>query len=118
VGVIAKDITRKTSHIPQDVDYCSTRQEKLIEAAAKMVKPGGILVYSTCSFAPEENEMVIDWLLHKFPNLSVEPLSYGNPGLTRFGSLRFDGRLINTSRLYPHIHGTTGFFIAKLRVDK
>jgi NOL1/NOP2/sun family putative RNA methylase len=59
-GVIARDATRKTSHTPEDIDYCSNRQEKLIEAAARMVRPGGILVYSTCSFAPEENEMVVD----------------------------------------------------------
>ncbi len=116
-GVIAKDIARKKSHLPQDVDYCSNRQEKLIEVATKMVKPGGILVYSTCSFAPEENEMVIDWLLRKFPNLSIEPLPYGNHGLTSFGNLEFDGRLGNTRRLYPHIHDTTGFFIAKISVN-
>lgn len=116
-GVIAKDATRKTSHTPQDVDYCSSRQDKLIEVAARMVKPGGTLVYSTCSFAPEENEMVVGRLLQKFGGVSVEPLEYGNNGLTRFGDMTFDGQLRNTRRLYPHIHDTTGFFIAKLRMS-
>src|ERR671915_2054762 len=46
-GVIAKDVTRKTSHTPQDVDYCSRMQEKLIEVAVRCVKPSGILLYST-----------------------------------------------------------------------
>jgi len=116
-GVIARDVTRKTSHQPQDVDYCSSRQEKLVKAAASMVRPGGILVYSTCSFAPEENEMVVDNLLHKFPNISVEPSEYGSDGLTSFGDLKFDSQLRNCRRLYPHIHDTTGFFIAKMRVN-
>jgi NOL1/NOP2/sun family putative RNA methylase len=116
-GVIAKDITRKTSHTPQDVDYCSRMQERLIQAAAKSVKPAGILVYSTCSFAPEENEMVIDGLLQKFSNIRVEPIGYGTAGLTIFGDMNFDSQLKNARRLYPHIHDTTGFFIARLRVN-
>lgn len=116
-GVIAKDATRKTSHTPQDVDYCSSRQDKLIEVAARMVKPGGILVYSTCSFAPEENEMVVDRLLQKSDNITVEPLDYGSKGLTEFGGMVFNDQLKNARRLYPHVHDTTGFFIARLRVN-
>jgi NOL1/NOP2/sun family putative RNA methylase len=115
-GVIAKDATRKTSHTPKDVDYCSNRQDKLIEVAVKAVKPGGILVYSTCSFAPEENEMVVDRLLKKFDNIAVEPLKYGSYGLTRFGDMTFDSQLRNACRLYPHLHDTTGFFIVRLRI--
>jgi NOL1/NOP2/sun family putative RNA methylase len=119
-GVIAKDITRKTSHTPQDVDYCSRMQDKLIEVAARCVKPSGILLYSTCSFAPEENEMVVDRLLQKFKNnITVEPISHrrSSRGLTKFGDSRFDRQLNNAIRLYPHIDDTTGFFIARLRVD-
>jgi tRNA (cytosine40_48-C5)-methyltransferase len=119
-GVIAKDITRKTSHTPQDVDYCSRMQDKLIEVAARCVKPSGILLYSTCSFAPEENEMVVDRLLQKFKNaITVEPISHGrsSKGLTKFGDCRFDRQVNNAVRLYPHIDDTTGFFIARLRVD-
>ena len=116
-GVIAKDPTRKSSHTPEDVDYCSKIQESLIEAAASYVKPDGIMVYSTCSFAPEENEMVVDRLLRKFGNITLEPVDHGSSGLTRFGDLEFDGRLKYANRLYPHLHDTTGFFIARLRVN-
>ena len=116
-GVIAKDVTRKTSHTPQDVDYCSRMQEKLIEVAARCVKPTGILLYSTCSFAPEENEMVVDKLLQKSANITVEPIRHGSRGLTKFGEWTFDHQLKNALRLYPHIDDTTGFFIARLRVD-
>jgi tRNA (cytosine40_48-C5)-methyltransferase len=116
-GVIPKDVTRKTSHTPQDVDYCSEMQEKLIEVAAKCVKPSGILLYSTCSFAPEENEVVIDKLLQKSGNITVEPIRHGSGGLTKFGDWMFDRQLKNALRLYPHIDDTTGFFIARLRVN-
>ena len=115
-GVIAKDATRKTSHTPKDVDYCASRQDKLIDAAIKAVKPGGILVYSTCSFAPEENEMVVDRMLKKSGNITVEPVKHGSNGLTKFGDTVFDGQLKNARRLYPHLHDTTGFFIARLRI--
>ena len=118
-GVIAKDVTRKTSHTPQDVDYCSRMQDKLIEVAARCVKPSGILLYSTCSFAPEENEMVVDRLLQKSGNITVEPIRHGSSsrGLTKFGDWTFDSQLTNAIRLYPHIDDTTGFFIARLRVN-
>jgi NOL1/NOP2/sun family putative RNA methylase len=115
-GVIAKDTTRKTSHSPGDVEYCSDRQEELVESAARLVKPGGVLVYSTCSFAPEENEMVVDSLLHS-GHISVEPLPYGSEGLMRFDDHEFSAQLKNSRRLYPHLHNTTGFFIAKLRIN-
>ena len=118
-GVIAKDMTRKTSHTPQDVDYCSRTQDKLMEVAARCVKPSGILLYSTCSFAPEENEMVVDRLLQKFGNtITVEPIRHGSTrGLTKFGDWTFDHQLENAIRLYPHIDDTTGFFIARLRIN-
>lgn len=116
-GVIAKDPTRKKSHTPGDVDFCCAIQEKMIESAVRTVKPSGILVYSTCSFAPEENEMVVDRLLQNFPNVTIEPLDYGISGLVRFGDMRFSDLLKNTRRFYPHVHDTTGFFIARLRVN-
>ena len=115
-GVIAKDAARKTSHTPEDVDHCASRQDRLIEVAARMVMTGGVLVYSTCSFAPEENEMVVNRLLQKFGSITVEPLNYGSSGLTMFGDMTFDGQLKNARRLYPHIHDTTGFFIARMKM--
>nr|MDP9016282.1 RsmB/NOP family class I SAM-dependent RNA methyltransferase [Thermoproteota archaeon] len=116
-GVIAKDPTRKRSHTPGDVDYCSGIQEKMVESAIRTVKPGGLLVYSTCSFAPEENEMIVDRLLQNFRNVTIEPIDYGSSGLVRFGDLVFHDDLKNARRFYPHLDDTTGFFIAKLRVN-
>ncbi|MEM3160202.1 MAG: RsmB/NOP family class I SAM-dependent RNA methyltransferase [Nitrososphaera sp.] len=112
-GVIAKDSTRKTSHAPEDVDYCSSRQEKMLEVALRVAKPGGIVVYSTCSFAPEENEAVVESVAQRL-GAAVEPFGHGEQGLDSFGDRKFKtGK--NTRRFYPHLHDTTGFFVARLR---
>jgi NOL1/NOP2/sun family putative RNA methylase len=112
-GVIAKDPSRKTSHAPEDVDYCSMRQHRLLEVAIRAAKPGGIVVYSTCSFAPEENEAVVEAVAEK-TGARVEPFGQGSSGLDSFGEQKYrHGR--NTRRFYPHLHDTTGFFVARLR---
>lgn len=115
-GVIIKDKTRKTSHTAQDVEYCVSNQMELIEAAIKVVRPGGLLVYSTCSFAPEENENIVNSTLDRF-DVKIEPVLYGIEGLTNFGDIRFHDDMKNTKRLYPHIHNTLGFYIARLRIN-
>ena len=113
-GVIAKDRTRKTSRGIEDILYCSGLQEELIDAAYSCLKPGGVLVYSTCSFAPEENEFNVDYAVKKY-GMKVEPVPYGEQGLGSFGDLKFDTQVKNARRLYPHMHGTTGFFVARLK---
>nr|WP_255668557.1 RsmB/NOP family class I SAM-dependent RNA methyltransferase [Methanocella sp. CWC-04] len=113
-GVIAKDRTRKTSRDISDIEYCSNMQTELIDAAYECLKPGGVLVYSTCSFAPEENELIVDHAI-KEHGMKVEPIPYGEPGLRSFGELKFDPQVVNARRLYPHIHGTSGFFVARLK---
>src|ERR687884_1396162 len=113
-GVIIRDKSRKTSHTAQDIEYCVLNQMQLIDAAVKIVRPGGLLVYSTCSFAPEENENIINSLLDRF-DIKIETIEHGTEGLTSFGDTRFRDELKNTKRLYPHIHNTLGFYIAKMR---
>jgi NOL1/NOP2/sun family putative RNA methylase len=113
-GVIAKDRSRKTSREEEDIRICSTTQHELIDSAMKVIKPGGTIVYSTCSYAPEEDELVIDYAVKKY-GLKVEPVPYGVPGIEKFGSLKFAPEVKNSRRLYPHLHNTTGFFVARLR---
>jgi NOL1/NOP2/sun family putative RNA methylase len=116
-GIISKDKSRKINHDPNDIEESSRRQLEMLLEATKVVKPGGVIVYATCSFAPEENEVVIDKLLEASGNsIVIEPVRQGLPGLTRFGDRRFHSSLSRTARLYPHLHNTVGFFIAKLRM--
>jgi 16S rRNA C967 or C1407 C5-methylase (RsmB/RsmF family) len=88
--------------------------------ATRVAKQGSIIIYSTCSFAPEENELVINELLETVETSNkavvIEPVHRGLPGLTHFGDRSFHSSLSHTARLYPHLHNTVGFFIAKLRV--
>jgi NOL1/NOP2/sun family putative RNA methylase len=116
-GIISKDKTRKTSHFPSDIEESSQRQLEMLLEAIRVVKQDGLIIYSTCSFAPEENELVINELLEISGNsVVIEPVHRGLPGLTRFGDRRFHPSLSRTARLYPHLHNTVGFFIAKLKV--
>ena len=113
-GVIAKDQSRKTSRELADISYCASLQRELIDAALGVLKPGGTLVYSTCSFAPEEDEEVVDYAVKKH-GMKVEPIPYGSPALKSFGSLHFNQEVANARRMFPHVHRTTGFFVARLR---
>ena len=116
-GIVIRDETRKKSRNLRDIEICSIKQRNLIQSAFQVLKPGGKMVYCTCSFAPEENEMVVDELIrgNKDNDIELEPVRYGVDGLTEYGDRQFSKELHHTKRLYPHIHHTNGFFIAKLR---
>ncbi len=78
-------------------------QRDILENACLYVKRGGVLVYSTCTLLPEENENNVRDFLSAHPEFELCPWNVG--------SLYSDSGILT---LYPHIHGTDGFFIAKL----
>ncbi|ACJ17429.1 tRNA/rRNA cytosine-C5-methylase [Thermococcus onnurineus NA1] len=77
-------------------------QKELIESAWKLLKPGGRLLYSTCSMLPEENEGVVEWFLTRHEDAELIPLNGPYDG----------GFLSGTMRAWPHRHRTIGFFYA------
>ena len=79
-------------------------QLAILRNAKEYVKPGGVLVYSTCTILPEENGQVVQALLQDAPELSLEPFSL--PGV---------GACPGEVTLWPHRHQTDGFYICKLR---
>lgn len=95
---------------PEDITELAGQQKRLLERAAAVVRPGGRLVYSTCSVEPEENEHVIDQFESNNTNfrplrLDALPSSFiphPSSSLSQSSSLR----------LWPHRHGCDGFFIA------
>lgn len=93
------------------------KQKEIFKSAIRCLKPGGTLVYSTCSLEPEEDEMVIDWALKKYPDLKLVPidLEIGEAGLTSFEGKSFDPSLAHCKRLWPWTSRTQGFFIAKFK---
>lgn len=95
-------------------------QKELLKAAVKVLKKQGILVYSTCSLEPEENEMNIDWLIKKYPEMKIEEISINiaEPGLTNVFGKKLSAEIKKTKRFWPEKTGTEGFYIAKLRKIK
>jgi NOL1/NOP2/sun family putative RNA methylase len=94
-------------------------QYSLLDAAVKLLKPGGTLVYSTCTISVEENEYLLSLILSKYPDLHPEPppVKGGTEGVDEYLDLPIDPRLrIACRRYYPHIHRTEGFTICRLRM--
>lgn len=114
-GVIHKDKSRKTDRGAKDIEFCSALQKDLIESAIMSLKPGGVLVYSTCSLTPEENEFVIQWVLDRF-DVKLEEIKWGDPALTEIPNtdIVFSEEIGKCRRFYPHKHETSGFFVAKI----
>lgn len=102
-----------------DEDYpnrCASLQREILQDAVKMLKPDSELVYSTCTFAPEENEQIIAWLLDTYPEFSLVEINKptgiddgrpqwanGNPDLKK------------TARIFPNHFNGEGHFVAKLK---
>ena len=92
-------------------------QYELLKSAILVTKKGGVIVYSTCSIAPEENEFIVNLILKEYSGkIELVDISfYGEKGLTEIYGLKLNSELERCLRLYPHIHRTEGFFICKLR---
>lgn len=93
-------------------------QKGIIRRAIQATRPGGIVVYSTCTFAPEENEAVVTHALESEDCEVVEfdtPLET-SPGVTEWEGEEYHPSVTKTQRVYPHQNDTGGFFCAKLRV--
>jgi NOL1/NOP2/sun family putative RNA methylase len=93
---------------------CAKRQLGILEEACKTVAQGGVLVYSTCTFSPDENEGVVDAFLKNHPEFAIEPID------DRFGSVaRPDwadaaAEIANARRVFP-FDGGEGHFVARMR---
>lgn len=94
----------------------SRLQRELIFAGYKALKPGGVLVYSTCTLEPMENEAVVDYLLRNTEAEIEEiklPLKY-IPGFREFEGFEFLGEVRKCIRIHPQLNDSEGFFVAKL----
>lgn len=100
------------------VNQLSRLQKQLLESASKCLEDDGIIVYSTCSIDPEENEEVIDFAVKNL-DLKVEKIKLKNiktmNGLTNYGKREYDSSVKNAVRINPLDNMTEGFFICKLR---
>jgi NOL1/NOP2/sun family putative RNA methylase len=118
-GTIAKSREVIARWSENSIKKLATLQGKLLLGAWAAVKPGGTLVYSTCTFAPEENEGVLDAFLSLHPEADVEPFElpglHAVPGVGEWQGNVYDPRVTNGRRIWPGNEAMEGFFIARLR---
>ena len=103
------------------VEYYHKLQLEILDAVIPMLKPGGMMVYSTCTFSPEEDEGSLQYILDNYPEmhvvkpeLSYEGFSAGRPDWIEDGS----EELANAIRIWPHKMGGEGHFVALLKKDE
>lgn len=105
---------------PKKVNILSKMQKFLLRSAVSATKPDGMIVYSTCTLEPEENEAVIDWLIKKekgnvvIASFSSRSFPEMTEGLTSWKGRTYDQSIMNTRRILPSAT-MEGFFVAKLR---
>ena len=109
-GMFRKDPDAVTHWSPEHVSSCAARQSGILDDAAACVKPGGVLVYSTCTFSVEENEQNVISFLKRHPEFIAEPISAegGRPGIMKEQGAEY------TRRIYP-MDGGEGHFVARFR---
>ena len=104
-GMFRKEEAAVTDWSQETVEMCARRQAEILHSGAALVRPGGRLVYSTCTFAPEENEQTVDAFLLSHPEFVPETVDA--PWFTPAGEGQF--------RLWPHKLLGEGHFVAVLR---
>ncbi len=116
VGMIRKNYKYLKIWRQREVEALSRLQKSLILSAYKALKPGGVLVYSTCTLDPEENEEVVDYLLQntdaKLEKIDL-PLNSTEP-ILEFGGKRYSEEVKKCLRIHPQDNDTEGFFVAKV----
>lgn len=104
-GMFRKEEAAITDWSVETVEMCANRQREILHSGARLVRPGGRLVYSTCTFAPEENEETVEAFLAEHPDFEPEQVSAPWFAAGENGSFR----------LWPHLLKGEGHFAAVLR---
>ncbi len=118
--IMRKDELEKTSEYSERASQrMSGYQKQMILRAFDLLREGGLLVYSTCTYSPYENEEVVDHLLRNRPEAKVEEFSINGirlqEGTISWKDREFHKDLSKTRRVYPHYVDSWGFYIAKIR---
>jgi NOL1/NOP2/sun family putative RNA methylase len=114
-GMFRKDEEAIEFWSEDHVERCARQQLRILDSAYQMLKEGGVLVYSTCTFSPEENEQTVEAFLTEHPDMELLPIEKrngvvsGNPEW----SMAKNQELAKTARLWPHLLQGEGHFVAR-----
>jgi 16S rRNA (cytosine967-C5)-methyltransferase len=112
LGTLRRNPDLKWRQSPQGIEELKKKQTAILTAAAQLLKPGGRLVYATCSMLPEENQEIVEKFLLMHPRFSLE----NSAEILSKQKIPLDtGKFLQLS---PDQHGTDGFFAASLSLDK
>jgi len=102
LGLLGDKPDIRYSKSDRDITELVEIQKRILETCSRYVKPGGVLVYATCTISQRENEAQLDAFLHAHKEFVLEeiPISVANDGQVQ---------------LLPHVHHTDGFYIARMR---
>lgn len=110
LGVLSRRADARWRKEPEHLVQLSRLQDRLLDRAADILKPGGIVVYATCTIEPEENEQRVEAFMRRHPGFREDPVT----GLVPEEVLDASGRLATL----PHVHQVDGAFAARLRKGK
>jgi 16S rRNA (cytosine967-C5)-methyltransferase len=108
LGTLHRHADARWRQTPASVQELANLQKELLDRTATWVKPGGILVYATCTLHPLENERVVEWFLSSHSQWQIDPLPPNSPA-TPFSTTA--GWL----KVFPHQHQMDGFFMVRLK---
>lgn len=111
-GMFRKNEAACEEWSPENVMLCAARQDEILDCAAQMLRPGGRLVYSTCTFAAEEDEGSVERFLNSHPDFRLVPVDTEKTGLQGC-----EGEIAGTIKLMPHKVRGEGHFAAVLERD-
>ena len=116
-GTIRKKNTIRRNLKENDYNRFSRTQKGILERTCEMAKKGDQIIYSTCTFAPEENEKVVNSILQnhsvKLKNINIKNLTIGK-GITHWKGETYDKEIQKCGRIWPHHNDTDGFFITRI----
>jgi NOL1/NOP2/sun family putative RNA methylase len=118
-GTIRKSTSALDLWSESMIDRLARTQIGLLVAAWRALKPGGVLVYSTCTFAPEEDEGVLDYFFNRTPDARSEAVTLPGlktrPALESWRQQQFHSQVRNALRIMPQDNDTEGFFLCRIR---
>ena len=116
-GTIRKSLKTLLIWNPDMVKRLAQQQQKLLQHAFGILKPGGTIVYSTCTMEPEEDEGVVGAFLEKHKDAELQEIKLDirrSPPVMEFDGVTFNPEVKKCLRIWPQDNDTGGFFVAKL----